>query len=233
MNWWFTSDTHFWHGNIIRYCHRPFASNEEQTEVLVANWNSCVQPGDMVVHGGDFAFAPKAKVEELIDRLNGQIHLTYGNHDKGDSRQAKKFAWAGDYNYRGYKVPWNGETQRIYVFHYACRVWDKSHHGAWMLYGHSHFSLPVDKKVKSFDMGIDAHARRLAMAADREVRPEDYRPASIAEVAAEMEKHGQESVDHGRQTMTVPDGWTEDMVLRLVKHNEHWRKEIERAKKDE
>jgi calcineurin-like phosphoesterase family protein len=194
-------------------------------EILVANWNSCVKPGDMVVHGGDFAFANKNRVEELIERLNGQIHLTYGNHDKGAVRQTRKFAWSGDYNYKGYKVPWNGEIQRIYVFHYACRVWDKSHHGAWMLYGHSHFTLPTDWKVKSFDMGIDAHAHRLAEAAGRAVRPEDYRPASIAEVAAEMEKHGRESVDHhGRGTMALPDGWTEKGVLELIERFGHERR---------
>ena len=29
MQVWFTADTHFGHGNIIKYCQRPFLSPEE------------------------------------------------------------------------------------------------------------------------------------------------------------------------------------------------------------
>lgn len=32
---WFTSDTHFSHWNIIRFCSRPFGSIEEMNDELV------------------------------------------------------------------------------------------------------------------------------------------------------------------------------------------------------
>lgn len=76
-----TSDTHFNHNNIIRYCNRPFASVEEMNEKLIANWNSVVGKDDRVIHLGDFAFGGKTKVEPIVKRLNGQIDLVLGNHD--------------------------------------------------------------------------------------------------------------------------------------------------------
>ena len=36
---WFTSDTHFCHENIIRYCNRPF-KNVEEMNVLVLELNN-------------------------------------------------------------------------------------------------------------------------------------------------------------------------------------------------
>ena len=40
----FTSDTHFNHTNIIRYCDRPFRSTDEMNEKMIDNWNSAVGP---------------------------------------------------------------------------------------------------------------------------------------------------------------------------------------------
>lgn len=39
---YFTSDLHFGHKNIIRFCDRPFASAEEMDERLIENWNAKV-----------------------------------------------------------------------------------------------------------------------------------------------------------------------------------------------
>ena len=82
-NYWFTSDTHFFHKNIIHYCGRPFSSVEEMNEVLVENWNKVVKPGDVVYHLGDVAMGYKSgELEALWPRLNGSKRLIVGNHDE-------------------------------------------------------------------------------------------------------------------------------------------------------
>ena len=77
----FTSDTHFMHTNILKYCPgRKWASVEEMTEGLVTNWNARVTADDVVYHLGDFAMGGKQNVA-LRSRLNGKIILIKGNHD--------------------------------------------------------------------------------------------------------------------------------------------------------
>ena len=44
----FTSDTHFNHTNIIRFCNRPFRNVDEMNETIVANWNATIGMDDTV-----------------------------------------------------------------------------------------------------------------------------------------------------------------------------------------
>jgi calcineurin-like phosphoesterase family protein len=62
---------------------------------------------------------------------------------------------------------------RIVLCHYAMRVWHHSHHGAGMLYGHSHGGLPPVPGVPSFDCGVDCWG---------------YAPISFTDVQKEMKR---------------------------------------------
>lgn len=75
-----TSDNHFFHFNVIRYCNRPFRTYQEMNEFMIQKWNETIKKEDIVIHLGDFAFRGKAK--EIKDRLNGTIIIVLGNHDK-------------------------------------------------------------------------------------------------------------------------------------------------------
>jgi len=148
---YFTSDTHFGHANIIKYCNRPFKSSFEMDEALVSNWNTLVGPEDTVYHLGDFAFGRNAEqkyISTLAKRLNGYIHLINGNHEKVAHSIPWRFTTIKDYD------EIEVEGQRIVLFHYGMRVWNKAGKGAWHLYGHSHDRLPP--YGKSLDVGVDS-----------------------------------------------------------------------------
>lgn len=93
--YWFTSDTHFGHANIIKYTKRPFKSLEQMNRTLIRNWNKKVQPTDTVFFLGDFCFknGPNGKkgegvqrnAEHWIEQLNGRIVFIRGNHDSNNS----------------------------------------------------------------------------------------------------------------------------------------------------
>lgn len=182
-NIWFTSDHHWGHANIIRFSQRPFADVEEMDEALIERWNRVVQKGDTVYHLGDiFLHKDLQRAHEIRDRLKGQICLIKGNHESTAQRMRERFGWIKEYaEVRIPDASAPGGEQMIVLCHYAFRIWNKSHHGSWHLYGHSHGSLPDDPNARSFDVGVDCH---------------DYAPISYARVKSIMATKRFVPVDH-------------------------------------
>jgi calcineurin-like phosphoesterase family protein len=83
---YFTSDTHFGHANVIKYCARPFADVAEMNAEMVRRWNARVRPEDTVYHLGDFAFGPQSVACSYRPQLNGRVILVRGNHDGSMTR---------------------------------------------------------------------------------------------------------------------------------------------------
>ena len=81
MNKWFISDTHFSHTNIIRYTGRPFQSVNEMDKRLIENWNSLVEPQDIVFFLGDFGLGATDFLTSLCARLHGNKICIRDNHD--------------------------------------------------------------------------------------------------------------------------------------------------------
>lgn len=83
---WLTSDWHFNHDREFVWGARGFHNVQEMNEAIVARHNSKVRPGDTVYVLGDCALGggdPQilAENKELIESLNGNIHIIRGNHD--------------------------------------------------------------------------------------------------------------------------------------------------------
>lgn len=148
QNVWFTSDTHFGHENIIKYCNRPFSNVHEMNESIISRWNEKVNNNDVIYHLGDFAFGDGSKRPDLIlKRLNGKKILISGNHD---SKRTLEAGWDGVFQLLEIAV--NGQV--ITLCHYSMNVWHHSYRGNWHLYGHSHGGL-VEGSSLSCDVGVD------------------------------------------------------------------------------
>ena len=189
MTDFFTADLHLGHKNILIYSpDRPGSSIEEHNEILLENWNSRVGDGDNVYVLGDFFFMCSLEVaQEWLARARGKIHVIYGNHDKLIRRERKaeilseRFEWRKDYH--ELKI-WDEEmdlTQDIILSHYPMLVWNKAHHGSFMLHGHCHSTLPDDPGATRIDVGVDA---------------QNYSPISYQEVKELMTKKVFRPVDH-------------------------------------
>lgn len=85
-NVWCISDTHFYHKKIGEYCNRP----ENWFDLIINNWNSVVSKHDIVFHLGDFAFGSFKKAKNVVEKINGEIYLIRGNHDRHSKTWYKK-----------------------------------------------------------------------------------------------------------------------------------------------
>lgn len=177
----FTSDLHLGHENVIKYAKRPFANAKEMDEALVSNWNARIRPNDTVYVVGDVSFHRPEETRKILRRMNGTKALVLGNHDK-KLGCLDMFVFAKDmYTLKVEDAQAERGLQNIVLCHYAMRVWDKSHYGAWHLYGHSHNSLPDDPTALSIDVGVDA---------------QNFAPISYEEVREIMRKKTWKPVDH-------------------------------------
>ncbi len=79
----FTSDQHFYHENIVRYCGRPFKNAHQMNRTIIERYNSVVGNTDVCYILGDFTMTANAdQIEPIVRKLNGRKILVLGNHDR-------------------------------------------------------------------------------------------------------------------------------------------------------
>ena len=151
---YFNSDIHHRHKNIVKYTRRGEETSEaEHDEWLVNLWNRQVKPEDIVYSLGDLSFASKYDdLAKFVARLNGNINLIKGNHDKVEFLNRLKADglinnW---YDYKEIKIG----DQTVCLFHFPMMAWHKQGYGSWHLFGHSHGNL-TGARGKMLDVGID------------------------------------------------------------------------------
>ena len=148
-----TSDTHFYHKNIIKYSavRNCFTDELHMNEVIIDIWNKQVKPNDIVYHLGDFAFTNAENATNLVKSLTGKICLVSGNHDhkliKNSEFCAKLYNL--EFGYHETKI----DKTNIVMCHYPIRSWNGMHYGSYHLHGHTHGTC--QQPGRSLDVGID------------------------------------------------------------------------------
>jgi len=158
MKYFFTSDEHYGHNNIIKYCDRPFKNSEEMDNEIIKRHNEVVSADDVVYHLGDFTLSGKRFAENITRRLNGTHIFLKGSHDYWDEKLP-------------YIIEMNIDGTYIVMCHYAMRRWPRSHYDSIQLFGHSHGKLTPDKN--QYDVGVDNN---------------DFYPASLEGILLKINK---------------------------------------------
>ncbi len=148
--YWFTSDEHYGHRNLIEknYTDRPFKTIEENDATLISNHNSVVGKEDITIHAGDFTLWKNIKgiYEKYINKLNGKHIFLMGSHDYWLKGKPNDQIWEKN-------IFSDGKKYYFVVCHYNMRTWAKSHYNSFQLFGHSHGR--TQPTGKQHDIGVD------------------------------------------------------------------------------
>jgi calcineurin-like phosphoesterase family protein len=192
-NLWITSDTHFYHDNILKYTNRPWNSVKAMNSGLVKNWNATVPKSADVILLGDLAMGGKKCASGLASILRSlnykNLYLVVGNHDTyvlEDEECLKHITVLPPLIEARVREP-DGKKQSIIFCHYPILSWHRMGQGSWNLSGHCHGNLKEHPGL-SMDVGIDTHPL--------------HRPYSYNEVKIMMENKEFIQVDHHSKSTT-------------------------------
>ena len=175
MNY-YSSDWHLNHTNIITFADRPFSSTEEMNMTILNNVTSILKKGDKLYFLGDFSKS-KSMYDLFFSMLpkGVEFHWIIGNHDKGLVKQYGYLCTSVSYM-KEVIIQGNPTT----LCHYPMISWNKSHYGAFQLYGHHHH-----KEGKEFDA---IHDKILPTQLNVNCEFHDYKPWSENQIVAYMKE---------------------------------------------
>lgn len=196
-NLFFSSDFHFGHRSIVKGTSnwedksgcRDFQTIQEHDDCLIENINKTVKSDDILFFVGDFTLGDYKQVEYYRKQLKvKEIHFLLGNHDPYIQRNKKGIQTLFTTVQSALEI--KVLDQKISLNHYAYRVFNQAHRGAWNIFAHSHNSLSdhceyekiiingkefykkTNNIYKTLDVGVDSAFEKLG----------EYRPFSYEEI---------------------------------------------------
>ena len=204
----FIADLHLGHderngrGGIIRHAHRPFSCIEDHDEALIKNFNDTVPKKALTYIVGDFAWKNHNK---YLSRLNGKKILILGNHDRMPQETLRNFTSVHE------RLSRRIDGQIIVMDHYCGLVWDRSCHGSWQLYGHSHGRIAERDNVPRCDVGVDVWNYKpvpwevLKMKLGKRTRDRRCGSGEIVDLEANVERNRKENI-------AILRGWDRNVI---------------------
>jgi calcineurin-like phosphoesterase family protein len=166
MKTYITSDLHFGHTNIMKFCPKTRGHYKDVAHMhseMIRMWNETVNSEDTVYILGDVAFLPADQAVSILKRLNGSLILIEGNHDRKalkDPEFRKCFVEIHKY----YEITYNKTF--VVMGHYPFLEWNRMHRGSVNLYGHLHGATTGMEKYRSRDVGMDATGKVVSLLDD-------------------------------------------------------------------
>lgn len=142
-----TSDHHFDHDNIIRFCNRPFHNVRQMNRALLNNWNNLVGKNDIVLYLGDIRYGRSSRSTDYwINKVNGELIFVKGNHDNDDMEHPHHNKVI--IHYQGFKILLVHSPEDI-----------PSDWNGWTLHGHYHNNKPeygfINKRLKTINVSVE------------------------------------------------------------------------------
>ena len=134
---YFTSDWHLGHKNIIKYSNRPFATVNEMDDTIIENMISLLKKDDELYYLGDLYWDKHSfwKFYNHFPKNECKFYWVIGNHDRHQisyHQQKHHFTEIRDI------IETKIQDHHVVCCHYPMTTWNRSHHGAWHLFGHHH-----------------------------------------------------------------------------------------------
>ena len=186
MTTYFTSDLHFGHLNIIRFCDRPFPGVPAMNARLVQLWNETVTDDDTVWVLGDVALGALDESLACVGRLTGRKLLVPGNHDrcwegdralrKGDpearerrrTKERQRYLDAGFAEIHDRPEPVTVDGRSVALSHFPYQgdshgedrfvEYRPEDRGGWVVHGHVHDTWR--QRGRQINVGVDAWGGR-------------------------------------------------------------------------
>lgn len=164
------ADTHWGHGNVVKYCNRP----PNHDWIMLERWAETVGPRDVVAHLGDLIWNRAGHLWPDIKRLPGVKYLVEGNHD---TFTAEKF-------------------RREMGFELVRGDWQLSYHvvrcrGVRVALSHAPLKWLPGLSEASWDLNVHGHVHNHGRTDARHacvcVELTDYRPVELEQVVFDWE----------------------------------------------
>lgn len=184
-----TSDLHFLHQKEFLYAPRGFSSSSEMSEEIITLWNQKIKPEDDVYILGDLCLGGSGDEvlqtnKQLLQRLNGNLHIILGNHDT--PKRIEMYKELSNVIEITYALPFIYRKWHFWLSHFPtlCGNWDDEgkplRARTINLCGHSHTKDRWADWAKApiYHVELDAH---------------NNIPVSIDEIIEDLKTHWAES----------------------------------------